>query len=163
MPSAEDQLRLMAEVNMPGRAPGLLTIWPVQLILQTMTMPKLTHIVIVLALILGQAFASANGETKAGLQGDNAQLSITSLLASDDGYAQDNCSCSESNCSDGLTQNCTYASGSARCASGVFGTLIGNLALIAPELSGSVPISYQVPLYHDISLGITPRPPKPVV
>ena len=154
---------LIIKRKRPDEILNLLTSLPVRLILQTMTMRKLTHIVIVFALIMGQAFASTNAETKTGLQVDNAQLNITSILTSDVDRAQDNCSCSESDCSDGLTQNCAYAAGSARCASGVFGTLIGNLSLLTPELNGSTPINYQTPIYYNISLGITPRPPKPVV
>jgi hypothetical protein len=130
-----------------------------------MIMRKFAYILVILSLILGQAYASTNFESKAGINGDSAEFGITSLLTRDGGCAQDNCACSESDCTDGFMLDCAYAagSGSARCAPGVFGTLIFNQSLMAPELGGSIPISHQIPIYYDISLGITPRPPKPVV
>ena len=128
-------------------------------------MHKLAHIVIVFSLLMvvGQASASANYEPATGLYGNSVELSITALLTS----TQGNCACPESDCSESdcttdLMMDCAAAA-SARCASGMFGVLIFNQSPMALNLSGSIPLNYNVPIYQDISPGITPRPPKPVV
>jgi len=125
-------------------------------------MHKLAYILIVFSLLVGQASASANYEPVTGLFGNSIEFSTVSLLTSDEPCVQDGCSCSESECADTLMMDCAAAA-SARCASGMFGVLIFNQSPMALNLSGSIPLNYNVPIYQDISPGITPRPPKPVV
>ena len=127
-----------------------------------MTIRMLAHILIAVALFLGQAFASMNIDPKLGFYGEGTKTNITSLLTSDVDCTQVDCACSTSDCSDDFMQNCTYAGESVRCVSSVLGTLIDNPLLIAPNISDSISIIYQTSLYHDIFLGITPHPPKPV-
>jgi hypothetical protein len=136
---------------------------PSRFICQIMSLRKLAHILVVFALLFGQASASANYDSKAALDGNNAEFGITSLLTSNKDCVQDNCACSNLDCIDGITLDCVYAAGSAQCALGVFSSLICNQFPMGPGLNKSIPISYQAPIYHGISPGITPRPPKIVV
>lgn len=141
----------------------LLTTMRTTFTLMYMSIHKFAFILIVFSLLVGQASASANFESIMGQYGNSFALSTISLLTSDEPCVQDNCACSESDCADTLMMDCADAAGSARCASGMFGVLIFNQSSMTLNLSGSIPLNYNVPIYHDISPGITPRPPKPVV
>jgi hypothetical protein len=125
-----------------------------------MTIRKIALVLIVFALTTGQAFASVNFEFIAEAGSVNSELNMPLSIASDENCEQSNCACAETECSDGLMQDCTYAAGNMRCSSGVSVPLLGPHKLVMQDIGHFIPVDYRIPIYQDISLGITPRPPK---
>ncbi len=125
-----------------------------------MTIRKIALILIVFALTTGQAFASVNFEFIAEDGSASSELNMPLSMASDENCAQSNCGCAEPGCSDGLMRYCTYAAGNIRCSSGVSAPLLGIPTLVVQDIGSFIPAGYRVPIYQDISPGITPRPPK---
>ncbi len=92
----------------------------------------------------------------------NVEISHISSSDCDQDCSEDS-PCTKPGCSDSGAMNCTMTMGSARCAPSVFTALTGTQSLVAPDSDRSGLMGYQIPIYHNIALGILPRPPKPVV
>jgi hypothetical protein len=125
-----------------------------------MTIRDIALVLIVFALTLGQAFASVNFEFIAEPGSASSELNMPQSMASEENCAQSNCACTEPGCSDGLMLDCTYAAGNMRCSSGVSAPLLGTPTLVMQDVGSFIPVDYRIPIYRDISPGITPRPPK---
>ncbi len=96
----------------------------------------------------------------------NVEINVEiSTMASPD--CDQNCSeestCTKPGCSESGAMNCALTMGSARCTPSVFTALPGTQSLALSNTNCSGLMGYQIPIYHNIALGIIPRPPKPVV
>lgn len=118
---------------------------------------------IVFSLFFGHASASVKFVPIVSLCSENIQLCAAPSLNSDTAFSQDNCAGSKSNCANRLMTSCADAARSTQCASGMFGLLILNQPPMVLKHIDSTPLNYNVSIYHYLSPGITPRPPKTVV
>lgn len=125
-----------------------------------MNISKFAFILIAFFLFFGHESVSPKIQSIMIPYGESFELSATSLLNSGTACTQNNCIDSKSDCANSRVTSCADVATSAQCASCMSGLLIFNQSPTALKHSGSIPLNYNVPIYHDIYPGITPRPPK---